>query len=127
MNPSVADGLSCQIAAVDVPGHGDWAAANNLSHLTRRAVAALLINNAHIVERWRYPDRACLAYRVGAVKQGDEAFSDPVNFVKAVGQDAVEMFLVGLMQRRTERKNHLQRFEIVELEISEAFVITAYS
>src|SRR5215813_2173345 len=108
MNPSIADRLGCQIVAVDIPGHGNWAAANNLAYLTRRAVAAFLIDDAHVVERRRYPDRACLAHRVGAVKQRDEAFSDPVNFVKAIWQDAVDMFLVGLMQRRAERENHFQ-------------------
>src|SRR6266480_2848585 len=102
VNPSIAHGLRCQIVAVDVPGHSDWAAAYNLAYLSRRAVAALLIDNAHVVERWRYPDRACLTHRVGAVKQRDEALGDPVNFVEAVRQDAVQMFIVDLMQRRAE-------------------------
>ena len=102
VNPSIAHGLRCQIVAVDVPGHSDWAAAYNLAYLTRRAVAAFFIDNAHVVERWRYPDRACLTHRVGAVKQRDEALGDPVNFVEAVRQDAVQMFLVDLMQRRAE-------------------------
>ena len=97
VNPSITDGLRCQIIAVDVPGHRDWAAAYNLAHLTGSAVAAFLIDNAHVVERWRYPDRACLAHSVRAVKECDEAFGDPVNFVEAIRQDAVEMFLAGLM------------------------------
>src|SRR6266571_3775371 len=57
---SLADDLRCQVIAVDVPGHSDWAAANNLAYLTRRAVAAFLIDNAHVVKRWGYPHRTCL-------------------------------------------------------------------
>ena len=109
VEPAVADGQCRQVGALVVARHEHGAAADDLAHLARRHVVAGLVDDAHLLEGRRHADRGQLARRIRLVEDGHEALGQPVEFVEAIRQTPLQLFLLLLEQRRAHGAETLER------------------
>jgi hypothetical protein len=116
--PAVADRLLGEVGAAVVAEHQRRSAADDLADFARGGVAAVIADDAHLVEIRRRADRTGLAQRLRLVENGPETFGEPVEFVEAVRQQAIEQILVLLVERRPEREDHFQRSELARARSS---------